>query len=178
MADEQTTRLVVLNYKHYYANSGAGDSPALQAARDILENRGGGPRQYRNVLVFLATEKNRVPELERATRQYLAWKSIDAEKEELNLDVFQTRQVESNVKRANETVDARIRKPTLVTGSPPGRGLARLPGSPRAFPAAVKAWCSGPTRNWKNAEQLITPLVTGAIKNGAGPLAVERTAPY
>lgn len=109
VADEQRTRLVVLDYKQYYS-SGNDNSPALLAAREILENRGTGPRQYRNTLVFVATDKNRVPELERAARQYLAWKSIDREKEQLNLDTFQTKQVVTNVKRTSETVDARIQE--------------------------------------------------------------------
>ncbi|HPZ43157.1 MAG TPA: Swt1 family HEPN domain-containing protein [Bacillota bacterium] len=164
VADEQTTRLVVLNYKHYYANSGAGDSPALQAARDILENRGGGPRQYRNVLVFLATEKNRVPELERATRQYLAWKSIDAEKEELNLDVFQTRQVESNVKRANETVDARIQEAYAYLLVPTQEGTGPVTWESTRISGGSESMVLRANKKLRNAEQLITRWSPALLK--------------
>ena len=52
----------------------------------MLDQRGSGPRTYRNALVFLAPDRQRLQELEQAVRQYLAWKSIDEEHETLNPD--------------------------------------------------------------------------------------------
>ena len=64
-------------------------SPARKKAEEILERRGTSPRLYRNTLVFLAPDRTRLAELEQAVRQFLAWKSIEEEKETLNLDAFQ-----------------------------------------------------------------------------------------
>ena len=49
-------------------------------------------------------------DLEQAIRQYLAWKSIVEEKEELNLDAFQSRQAETKKKQAEEAVISRIQE--------------------------------------------------------------------
>jgi hypothetical protein len=60
------------------------------------------------MLVFLAADKARLGELERAVRQYLAWKSIADEKDAMSLDNFQERQVETQVKHFNEAIGQRI----------------------------------------------------------------------
>jgi hypothetical protein len=61
------------------------DSAALAAAKTILENRGSSPRIYRNSLVFMAADKARFADLDDAIRRYLAWQSIVAEAESLDL---------------------------------------------------------------------------------------------
>ncbi len=105
--DDQAVRLVILPPNSPHRKS-VDESAALQMARFILENRGSGPRIYRNMLVFLAADKNRVSELDAAVRQYLAWQSIDAEKEHLNLDTFQSRQVAKRLEEARNTVASRL----------------------------------------------------------------------
>ena len=55
------------------------NSPAERAAKAILEQRGNRPRLYRNTLVFLATDKTRLRDLDEAARKFLAWVSILAE---------------------------------------------------------------------------------------------------
>lgn len=107
--DEMAARLVVLG-PEYPHNSRNTDSPACQEARVILNQRGNNPRLYRNMLVFLAPDQTRLADLEQAIRQYLAWKSIVEEKEELNLDAFQSRQAETKRKQAEEAVKSRIRE--------------------------------------------------------------------
>lgn len=47
-------------------------------------------------------------ELKNAVRQYLAWKSVWEESEQLNLDPFQKRQADTKCKNADKTVQARI----------------------------------------------------------------------
>ena len=47
------------------------------------------------MLVFLAPDLKRLEELERGSAEFLAWKDIDERWQELNLDVFQTKQAES-----------------------------------------------------------------------------------
>jgi predicted AAA+ superfamily ATPase len=105
--DEREVRLVILGPEHPHTAKDAG-SPARKESAAILESRGPSPRNYKNTLVFLAPDTNRLRELEQAVRQFLAWKSIWDNRETLNLDQFQTRQADTKRKSADETVDARI----------------------------------------------------------------------
>jgi predicted AAA+ superfamily ATPase len=104
--DDLDARLVVLPPEHAYTREPACD--ALKAAKSILENRGSSPRIYRNTLVFLAADKARLQDLDQAVRKYLAWDSIVAEKETLNLDPHQRRQAEQQHKTADGVVTARL----------------------------------------------------------------------
>lgn len=105
--DEREVRLVILDPKFPYTPRN-GTSNAKTQAQEILTNRGTSPRVFRNTLVFLAADTNRIGDLDSAVRQFLAWDSIDKQAEELNLDVFQKRQAETKRQAAVETVDARI----------------------------------------------------------------------
>lgn len=78
------------------------------AARAILESRGSAARLYRNALVFLAADRNRLQDLDEAIRKHLAWISILAEQTQLNLDPQQVAQADSQRKLANDAVMARI----------------------------------------------------------------------
>jgi hypothetical protein len=94
-------------------------------ATSILENRGKSPRNYKNTLVFLAGDVTRLLELQRALRQFLAWKSIWDEKEQLNLDPFQSKQAETKKRNADDTVKARIPESyqwLIVPGQPDPKG--------------------------------------------------------
>jgi len=74
----------------------------------MLESRGGAPRLYRNSLVFLAVDRTRLQDLDEAVRRYLAWESILAEKETLDLSPHQVKQAETQRAAADSTVTARI----------------------------------------------------------------------
>jgi predicted AAA+ superfamily ATPase len=103
--DDLDARLVVLPAGQPYTR---GDSPALRAAKEMLERRGGTPRMYQNTLVFLAADSVRLNDLEEAISRYLAWKSILDDKEELNLDPRQTRHANEQTEDAERSVSARI----------------------------------------------------------------------
>ncbi|MFV1968654.1 MAG: ATP-binding protein, partial [Pirellulaceae bacterium] len=105
--DEREARLVILSPQFQHRGKDE-RSPARAEAAAILESRGNSPRNYKNTLVFLAADINRLRELEHAVRQFLAWTSIWNERETLNLDQFQTKQAETKRKGADETVKARI----------------------------------------------------------------------
>jgi predicted AAA+ superfamily ATPase len=104
--DELTVGLVVLGPDHPYSRDK--ESPALALAESILQSRGNSPRLHRNALVFLAPDKTRLQDLEEATRRYLAWDSIVAEKEGLDLTPQQVRQAETQRTSADGAVKARI----------------------------------------------------------------------
>ncbi|MBA3352433.1 MAG: ATP-binding protein, partial [Blastocatellia bacterium] len=104
--DDLDARLVVLGIDHAYTKEAG--SPAEAAAKAILETRGNTPRIYRNTLVFLAPDKVRLQDLDEATRKYLAWESILAEKESLDLSPFQVRNAETQKNAADSAVTARL----------------------------------------------------------------------
>lgn len=106
VADDLDARLVVLSAEHSYTKEGS--SAAEAAAQGILESRGNTPRLYRNTLVFLAADKVRMQDLEEALRKFIAWESILAEKEPLNLSPFQVKQAETQKKAADGAVTARL----------------------------------------------------------------------
>ena len=106
VADERAARLVVLGSEAPHRRGG--DSRAQRQALEVLEQRGSGPRIYRNALVFLAADGNRLPSLIDAARAFLAWRSIVDDRETLNLNAQQTRQAEAQTQTADSTVAAQL----------------------------------------------------------------------
>jgi predicted AAA+ superfamily ATPase len=105
--DDLDARLVVLAPATPHLK-GDQASPALATAQEILDSRGNAPRLSRNTLVFLAADRTRLPYLEDAVRRYLAWESILADKETLNLDPQQVRQAQEGKTAADSTVELRL----------------------------------------------------------------------
>jgi hypothetical protein len=106
VVDEAESKLVILGPESPHTARVA-DSVARVTAAEIL-NRGTVGRNCGNMLVFLAADKNRLVDVDQAVRSYLAWKSIDAEKETLELTPFQAKQVEQRFKGADQAVRSRI----------------------------------------------------------------------
>jgi hypothetical protein len=104
--DDPDARLVVLGIDQPYSKE-VGNT-AEQAAKQILEFRGTTPRLRRNTLAFLAVDKTRLQDLEEATRRYLAWESILAERDTLDLSPHQVKQAETQRASADTTVAARL----------------------------------------------------------------------
>ena len=106
VVDEPEAKLVILgpDYPH---SAKSPDSPARQAAAQILD-RGGAGRNCGNMLVFLAADKARLAELDQAVRLYLAWESINKQAESLDLTPFQVRQVGDRLESADQAVRSRI----------------------------------------------------------------------
>ena len=104
--DNSSVRLVVLDTEAFYMKGD--NSPAEAAARQLLESRGAGPRLCRNAVVFLAPDRTRLQDLEGAVRRFLAWQSIVAERETLNLDPFQSKQAETRLKEEDGRVKGQI----------------------------------------------------------------------
>jgi predicted AAA+ superfamily ATPase len=122
--DEKEARLVILGPDLPHANRDD-KSAARREAAAILESRGTSPRNYKNTLVFLAGDGNRLRELEQAVRQYLAWTSIWNERIPLNLDQFQAGQAHTKRQSAEEAVDLRISEAyhwLFVPGQPDPKG--------------------------------------------------------
>ena len=106
--DNLDASLVVIGPSHPHTREGASDSRATAFSQSILESRGNTPRLFRNTLAFLAADDTRLQDLEEAIRRYLAWKSIIADKETLDLPPHQVRQAEVQRTAAEDAVVARI----------------------------------------------------------------------
>jgi hypothetical protein len=104
--DDLDARLVVLGIDQAYFKDS--DSDAERAAKAIFETRGTAPRLYRNTIVFLAADKNRLQDLEEAARKFLAWDSIVNEKDTLDLTPYQVKQALTQQAVADGAVTARL----------------------------------------------------------------------
>jgi hypothetical protein len=109
VADEARARIVVLQPDAAHKRL-AGESEAEEAARAFLASRGSAQRLYKNMLLFIAPDQSGVENLRAAVKEFLAWRSIDQEKESLNLDAQQRRQVEDSLAKTDETADLRLRE--------------------------------------------------------------------
>ena len=154
VADDLDVRLVVLGTDHPHGREA--ENPAVIAAQAILELRGTAPRLHRNTLVFLAADKGRLHELDEAVRRYLAWESILAERNELNLNPQQVKQAETQKTTADGTATARIPEtypwllvPTQATPSEKVQWEAHRLAEPE--PLAIRA-----SKKLHKAELLVT----------------------
>ena len=156
MPDDMDARLVVLGPDHPYSKEAG--NPAELAAKEIFERRGTAPRLFRNALVFLAVDKTRLQDLDEAVRRFLAWDSILADKERLDLSPYQVKQAETQHGSADGTVAARLPEAyqwLLVPGqatpqSPVEWQATRLSGQD---PLAVRA-----SKKLRTDELLVTAL--------------------
>ena len=104
--DDMEARLVILGAEQTHTK-GESNSPARKVVEEILANRGNSQRFYRNALVYLAPDKQRIKDLEHSTRQLIAWHSILRDRESLNLTVFQINQADTRKKQAEDDIKTR-----------------------------------------------------------------------
>lgn len=101
--DEQLCRLVILGPSTPHLK-GDESSPGYVACQEILDRCGDRERLFRNMLVFLLADSERLKQIEHAVRIWLAWSSIIRDEDELNLNEAQRKQVEVRLNRAGEGV--------------------------------------------------------------------------
>ena len=82
--DDPSARLVVLGPDTAH-RARAETSSALQLAAQILDEKANGPRDHRNMLVFLVADEREVDPLLGAAADQVAWKSVVEESAALNL---------------------------------------------------------------------------------------------
>jgi predicted AAA+ superfamily ATPase len=105
--DSDEARLVILHPKRTHKRNG-GDSDAIAFAKSATEHRGAANRTYRNMLVYLAGDGDRIHELEHSVREYLAWSEILAKGDDLDLTASQRNQATERKAKAGETADTRL----------------------------------------------------------------------
>lgn len=160
--DDLDARLVVLGPEHPYAKGEV--SKAEEQAKAILASRGNAPRLFQNSLVFLAADGTRLQELNDAIRRFLAWESIVAEKEQLNLDPHQVKQAVTQREVADSAVNGRLPE-TYQWLLLPGQGKPTEPVTWQVQrvasqePLAVRA-----SKKLRNDESLVTSLAGTRLK--------------
>lgn len=105
--DRDEARLVILPPSVSHKNK-ATDSDALEWARNATERRGSANRTFRNMLVFLAADTDRLTELDTAARDYLAWTDVLDHGDELDLTANQRGQAVERKRHADDTVNRRL----------------------------------------------------------------------
>jgi len=152
--DEQTARLVVLKPDAVH-KSGSKDSKAIAAATEILENRGGTPRNFRNMLAFIAPDREVIPGLEQETRRYLAWKSVNDDAEALNLDAHQRKQAAENETRSDGTVNLRINEAYCWLLVPTQEGVGPIEWEVTRISGGSESYVIRAAKRLRSSEQLI-----------------------
>ena len=178
--DDREGRLVVLSPGQVH-KKGDGGSPAMVAAQEILDNRGSAPRHYKNMLVFAAADQDVVnfssnkPEgpLCDDVREFLAWHSIVADAEHLNLDPQQCNQAGESESKAEDALGRRLNEayswlfvPTQEGTGPIVLAASRIPGSSDN----LRRQGGGETAQGRVPHHA---LVAGAPAHGARQVALE-----
>lgn len=107
--DDEGLRLVVLSPEAPHVRKD-NSSQAVQAAMETLENRGTQPRRFQNRLIFVAADQEALRTLRDQAKRYLAWTSIVADTEVLNLDPHHAKEAKANARDANDRVQASVRE--------------------------------------------------------------------
>lgn len=103
--DDTGMKLVVLGVANIAVQ---GTGKALEAAKNLLANRGQAPRIYKNQVVFLAAEETRINALYAEMKMLMAWRSIDRDAETLELLRAQVREVKHTVQTMQEMVQQKL----------------------------------------------------------------------
>jgi len=107
VSDESSARLVILGPDTPH-RARAEATPALQLAQQILDQRGSAPRDFRNMIVFMAADDRRVEDLDQAEAEHLGWASVVSESKPLGLSQQQHEQAAARAAEARSTVELRL----------------------------------------------------------------------
>jgi predicted AAA+ superfamily ATPase len=155
--DDPTARLVVLRPEATH-RQGKTDTPALQAAWQILDKRGTSPRLMKNMLLFVAPDAGAVDGLDQAIRQYLAWEWVKKNEDQLNLDTYGRNQAIENQKRWDQTATGRLNETYvwLLTPFQDGAGPWRWEATRIGGSNPSETFVGRAARKLRSGEQLIT----------------------
>lgn len=105
--DDEGTRLVVLRPEHRH-NGKDMDSKARRFVAELLQHRGTAPRIRPNSVVALAPDEGRWKDLEDTVRSHLAWRSIMADTQLLDLTQQNAEQARKRTEDTSRTIDDQI----------------------------------------------------------------------
>jgi hypothetical protein len=123
------------------------------------------------MLVYLAGDRDRVEELERSVREYLAWSEIIAREDDLDLTPSQRNQANERRKKASETTDARLLQAyqwaLVPTGQPVEIKVTKVEGQAASLAERV-------SRRLGNDGDLATQHAARAIRHQLDTAAARR----
>lgn len=122
--NDEGVRLVVLHPDNTHSANDL-NSKAVALADKILSQRDNATRENKNLLVFVAAAANRLGELRGESRSHLAWKSIAADHESLQLTPAQKKQAEDTITETSKAVDSLIGEAFTLVMTP-----KQTPGTP------------------------------------------------
>jgi hypothetical protein len=98
----------------------------MKAISNFYENRGTSPRLYRNMICFLAPDAEFMAQLKQDVRIFLAWKSIDSDRESLNLDAAQRKEVFEAIQNISLNIRDRIQNTYCYSIVPSQEGTENI----------------------------------------------------
>ena len=164
ISDDDEVGLVVMQPDASYRKDSQ-MSNALHKAKSILDNRGNIPRKYKNMLIFLAPDSEIISNLDNDVRRYLAWKSVDDDKEALNLDAHQRRQVGENLEKSDKTVNIRLNEAYSWLLIPVQEGTKPIKLEIKKIMKGDGSFISRASKQAKNEELLITKWSPALLNN-------------
>jgi hypothetical protein len=174
--DLDEARLVILHPKATHRR-GMTDSEAMKFAAGATERRGTANRTFRNMLIYLAGDHDRIGELEHAVREYLGWQFVLDRADDLDITTSQRNQAVERSAKASETIDSRLLGAyqwiLVPTGQPIKIELSKIDAS-HSTPLAERV-----SRKLGNDGQLATkhaaPLIRHQLQTHAAALWNEGT---
>ncbi len=159
--DEMACRLVILGSKAPHRPR-SNDSKAPSLAQEFLDRRGNSPRIYKNMLLFLAADAERISEMEGAVRLWLAWQAIEQDKDQLNLNQSQVAQAKKQVQHFDERVNALLMEAYcyLLVPSQDGTKPVELTISK----VSGEGLLARVTRKLRNEQQMITEWAPALLR--------------
>jgi len=161
VSDEDEVRLVVLSPKSPHKKDGQ-LSGAVIKARQILENRGNIPRQFKNMLIFVAPDADIISNLDNDVRRYIAWKSVVDDQEALNLDAHQRRQANENLTNTDKTVNIRLNEAYIWLLVPTQEGTKPVTIEAKRITKGEGGFISRASKQVRN-EELVIPRWSPAL---------------
>ncbi len=157
--DDACLRLIVLPPARSHVSNDM-SSVGVKAAEAILEQRQGGPRTNKNMLVFLAADANRLADIREAARQFLAWSSILEDRQTLDLTATQARLAETKKKDSADSLQRRVSETFQLALIP-----SQEPGSPEVKWEQIRVSAGGKlaerTATRLSSEEKIIPVYSG-----------------
>lgn len=106
--DDQEARLVIMSPSVLYSKEEGAGAEAISTVESYLSTRGTSPRMYKNMLAFAVMERKNWPALLLEAKKYLAWKSIDADKDELNLSKADKDSIIQNIQSLEGSIKMKL----------------------------------------------------------------------
>ncbi|MBE3122676.1 MAG: ATP-binding protein [Thermoplasmata archaeon] len=162
--DEGEVRLVIISPKQPYRKD-TKLSEANFKAKEILDKRGNIPRQDRNMLIFLAADAEIITVLNSDVRRYLAWQSVIADQDALNLDAHQRRQADASVSTMNQTVSIRLNEAYIWLLVPTQEGTKPITIESKRVTKGEGSFITRASKQVRNEELLIVRWSPALLKN-------------